>query len=67
MATLYERDFQELRRAIEGIGYATLDEKVAAVERELAMLDAVPARVRSLAGWGWIAAAVQQLPAVQAA
>jgi transposase len=58
-----ERVFQELRRAVEGKVYATLDEKVAAVEAELAKLDADPARVRSLAGWAWIEAAVPQAAA----
>jgi hypothetical protein len=62
-----ERVFQELRRAIEGTVYATLDEKVAAVAAKLTELEADPARVRSLAGWEWIEAAVQHLPAVQAA
>jgi hypothetical protein len=55
-----ERVFQELRRAIEGTVYATLDDKVAAVDAELATLDANPARVRSLANWGWIEAALPQ-------
>lgn len=62
-----ERVFQELRRAIEGRVYATLDDKVAAVEAELAKLEADPARVRSLAGWDWIDAAVEQLPPAHAA
>ena len=53
-----ERLFQELRRAIEGQVYPTLDDKVAAVEAELAEWDADPPRVRSLAGWDWIDAAV---------
>ena len=58
-----ERVFQELRRAVEGLVYATLDDKVAAVERELAALAADPARLRSLAGWGWIADNLARLPA----
>lgn len=62
-----ERLFQELRRAIEGRLYATLDEKVVAVETELAKWDADPARVRSLVGWDWIEAAVPQPAAAQAA
>ena len=62
-----ERVFQELRRAIEGQGYATLVDKVAAGEAELATLEADPARVRSLAGWEWIDNAVEHLPAVHAA
>ncbi|MBI2320531.1 MAG: transposase [Chloroflexi bacterium] len=62
-----ERVFQELRRAIDGQVYATLDEKAAAVETELATWDADPARVRSLAGWDWIDEAVVRLPADHAA
>ena len=58
-----ERVFQELRRAVEGLVYATLGEKVAAVEAELATLAADPARLRRLAGWDWIAATLTQLPA----
>jgi hypothetical protein len=61
-----ERVFQELRRATEGKVYATLDDKVVAIEAELATWDADPARVRSLAGWDWIEDAVPQ-PATQAA
>ena len=49
-----ERVFEELRRVVEGHVYASLDEKVAAVERELQALAADPARVKSLAGWHWI-------------
>jgi hypothetical protein len=62
-----ERVFEELRRAVEGTVYATLADKVAAVEAELAAFDADPARVRSLAGWAWIEAAVPRHPAIQAA
>src|SRR3712207_6944945 len=46
-----ERVFEELRRVVEGQVYATLEEKVAAVERELQALAADPVRVKSLAGW----------------
>ncbi|MBA2557401.1 MAG: transposase [Chloroflexi bacterium] len=62
-----ERIFQELRRAIEGRVYATLDDKVAAVEAELAKLEADPARVRSIADWDWINEAVERLPVTQVA
>jgi hypothetical protein len=58
-----ERVFEEVRRAVEGRTYATLGDKVAAVERFLNDLAATPDRVRSLAGWAWIAAALQ--PATQ--
>ncbi len=57
-----ERVFEELRRVVEGIVYASLDEKVAAVERELQALAAAPARVQRLAGWHWIQEAWAALP-----
>jgi hypothetical protein len=53
-----ERVFQELRRAIEGRSYPTLDDKIAVVERELTVLAADPARLRRLTGWAWIADAL---------
>ena len=61
-----ERVFEELRRAIEGKVYATIEAKVAAVEAELAQWAADPARVRRLAGWAWIAAARARRPAGEA-
>ncbi len=57
-----ERIFEELRRALEGRRYDTMEEKMAAVEHELSTLAADPARVRSLAGWAWITAACHTLP-----
>ncbi len=57
-----ERFFEELRHAVEGVPYASLDDKVAAVQRVLASFDATPERVRSLCGWHWIDAAAQTLP-----
>lgn len=57
-----ERIFEELRRAVEGQRYDTIEDKVAAVDHELAALAADPARVRSLAGWSWIIDACQTLP-----
>jgi hypothetical protein len=62
-----ERVFEELRRVIEGRVYPTLAAKVAAVECALTQLEADPARVRSLAGWDWINAAIAQLPSLHAA
>lgn len=62
-----ERVFQEIRRRIEGRVYPTLADKVAAVEAFLAELDADPARIRSLAGWDWINATIDRLPAEIAA
>ena len=57
-----ERLFEEIRRHVEGRVYATLADKVAAVETFLEHLDADPARVRSLCGWDWINAAIATLP-----
>jgi hypothetical protein len=62
-----ERVFEELRRVTEGKVYATLDEKVAAVEERLRELKADPECVRSLADWGWIQDAVNCLPPPHAA
>ena len=58
-----ERVFRELRRAVEGLVHATLADKVAAVERELAALAADPARPDRLTGCGWIGGALDRLPA----
>jgi DDE superfamily endonuclease len=58
-----ERLFEEVRRHVEGHIYATLADKVAAVNAFLDDLDADPARVRSLCGWDWINAAIATLPA----
>lgn len=57
-----ERVFQEIRRAIEGKVYATLGDKVMAVEEFLTEFEAKPDRVRSLTWWNWIKTAVKQLP-----
>ena len=57
-----ERLFEEVRRRVEGQVYATLADKVAAVNAFLDELDADPARVRSLCGWDWINAAITTLP-----
>lgn len=57
-----ERLFEEVRRHVEGRVYATLADKVAAVESFLTDLDANPARVRSLCGWDWITDAINTLP-----
>jgi hypothetical protein len=61
-----ERVFEELRRAVEGKVYPTLDAKVAAVGVELERIEAAPDRVRRLTGWEWITAAAHQLPLAQA-
>ena len=63
---LAERLIEEIRRAVEGKVYPTLEAKVAAVDAFLEHLDADPARLQRLArlaGWDWIAAALRQLPA----
>lgn len=57
-----ERLFEEVRRHVEGRVYATLADKVAAVNAFLDDLDADPARVRRLCGWDWINTAIATLP-----
>lgn len=57
-----ERLFEEVRRRVEGTVYATLADKVDAVQAFLQELDADPARVRSLCGWDWLTAAQGALP-----
>ena len=57
-----ERLFEEVRRRVEGQVYATLDDKVDAVQAFLEELDADPARVRQLCGWDWLTAALDGLP-----
>ena len=57
-----ERLFEEVRRHTEGRVYATLADKVVAVNAFLDELDADPARVRRLCGWDWINAAIATLP-----
>jgi hypothetical protein len=57
-----ERLFEEVRRRVEGHVYATLADKVAAVNTFLDELDADPARIRHLCGWDWITAAIASLP-----
>lgn len=58
-----ERLIEEVRRAVDGRVYATLEDKIAAVDAFLTELDADPARVRRLAGWDWIEQAFHHLPA----
>jgi DDE superfamily endonuclease len=53
-----ERVFEELRRAIEGRSYPTLEAKMAVVERELTALAADPTRLRRLTGWAWVETAL---------
>lgn len=56
-----ERVLEELSGAVEGQVYASLEEKVAAVDAELAKLDADPDRVRSLTSWNWIIQSLDSL------
>jgi hypothetical protein len=56
-----ERVFEGVRREIEGKVYATLDEKMKAVQKFLTNLESDPERVRSLTWWNWIDTAVQGL------
>lgn len=57
-----ERVFEELRRKVEGKVYGSIEEKKAAVERELRQLAANPERVKRLTGWAWIRQALESLP-----
>jgi hypothetical protein len=53
-----ERVFEYLRGEVEGRVSATLADKQARVEALLTALADAPERVRSLAGWAWIRAAL---------
>jgi putative transposase len=57
-----ERVIEAIRQRLEGLVYASLPEKYAAVTAFLEELDADPARVRSLTGWGWIQDNLDRLP-----
>ena len=57
-----ERVIEAIRGRIEGLVYASLPEKYAAVDAFLQELDADPARIRSLAGWHWIQDNLDRLP-----
>ena len=62
-----ERVFEEVRRWVEGRIYASIEEKMEAVNAYLSELESDPRRVRSLAGWDWIEEALQSLPSHYAA
>lgn len=62
-----ERLFEALRRAVEGVCYATIQEKCDAIDAELDRWDADPERVRRLAGWDWITDAFAALSSKNAA
>jgi hypothetical protein len=53
--------FEEIRRKVEGKVYGHIENKKAAVERELRQLAADPEKVKSLAGWTWIQQTVNSL------
>ena len=57
-----ERFFRELRRAIEGRVYPTLQAKQEALEPVLEAWQADPKRVKRLCGWPWIRKALKNLP-----
>lgn len=59
-----ERVFEEVRRHVEGLVYAAIVDKQAAVDPFLSALAADPARVRRLCGWGWLTASFAALPRV---
>ena len=60
-----ERVIEAIRGRIEGLVYASLPEKYAAVNAFPEDLDADPARVRSLAGWHRIQDNLDRLPVPQ--
>ena len=57
-----ERFFRELRRAVEGRVYPTLQAKQAALEPILKAWQTDPERVQRLCGWKWIRKALKDLP-----
>lgn len=57
-----ERLFEEIRRRVEGVVYASLDAKQAVAEAYLQDLARDPARVKRLCTWSWIADALAVLP-----
>ena len=57
-----ERIFEELRRAVEGLLYASLEAKQQAVEAVLRQLASDPERVKRLVAWDWIGDAFASLP-----
>ena len=56
-----EHFFRELRRAIEGRVYPTLQAKQEALEPVLNAWQADPERVQRLCGWKWIRKALEDL------
>ncbi len=60
-----ERVIEAIRQRIEGLVYASLPAKYAAVNAFLEELDADPTRVRSLTGWHWIQENLDRLSSPQ--
>jgi transposase len=60
-----ERVFEEVRRHVEGVAYADIAAKRAAVERYLTRFAADPARVKRWCGWDWLTDALTRLPAAE--
>jgi hypothetical protein len=59
-----ERVFEAVRDVVEGRSYATLADKQAVADGFLHKLAAAPERIRSLAGWAWIATALTPAPEI---
>jgi hypothetical protein len=57
-----ERVFQEIRRRVEGLVWADLDAKMAAVDAYLTALADDPLRLQRLVGWHWLTTALHALP-----
>ncbi len=57
-----ERIGEAIRAEIEGEVYGTIWHKMAAVDEFLGKLAADPERVKRIAGWDWILAALRRLP-----
>ena len=57
-----ERIFEEIRRAVEGLVYPSLDAKQYRIDHFLRRLRADKERLRSLVSWHWIENVFQQLP-----
>lgn len=60
-----ERVFEEVRRAVEGRLWDSIEAKQEAVDKFLTALAADAKRVKQLAGWHWIQEAMASLPQQQ--
>lgn len=58
-----ERVFEEIRREVEGMVYASMDDKATKVEAFLKALADDPPRLSRLVGWGWIRTQLANSPA----